>query len=299
MASKQAVERVLARFFEQVTAPSTPPRLRAAMQHAVFAGGGRVRPRLVLEVARACGRGNPALAEAAGASIEFLHCASLVHDDLPCFDDASIRRGRPTVHVEFGEELAVLTGDALIVAAFQILGATPEREPGQLARMLGIMSGAVGAVRGIVAGQAWESEPVPDLRQYHRSKTAALFEAATSAGAVAGGGDEDAWRKVGALIGEAYQTADDIGDVVGDPASLGKPVGQDAMLERPSAVVEYGLHGARERMRALVEQTIDAIPPCRDREAFADFARALATRLAARRRPPLRWDPAESAAVGA
>ena len=100
-----------------------PPLLAAAMRHAVFPGGARIRPQLCLAVARACGDAHPALADAAAAAIELLHCASLVHDDLPCFDDAATRRGQPSVHAAYGERLAVLAGDALIVLAFQTLAA--------------------------------------------------------------------------------------------------------------------------------------------------------------------------------
>ena len=111
--------------------PSAPPRLLAAMRHAVFPGGARIRPQLCLAVARACGDSAPALSDAAAVAIELLHCASLVHDDMPAFDDADTRRGQPTVHRLYGEPLALLTGDGLIVMAYQALahaGATVERD---------------------------------------------------------------------------------------------------------------------------------------------------------------------------
>src|SRR5271168_4620792 len=113
------IERALNTAIERAEGPGAPPRLAAAMRHAVFPRGARIRPRLCLAVAAACGDDHPAVSDAAAAAIELLHCASLVHDDLPCFDDAATRRGRKTVHVAFGEELAVLAGDALIVAAFE------------------------------------------------------------------------------------------------------------------------------------------------------------------------------------
>ncbi|MEE7477910.1 polyprenyl synthetase family protein, partial [Methylobacterium hispanicum] len=102
-------------------APGAPPLLAEAIRYAVFPGGHRIRPRLCLAVARACGDDDPEAADAAAVAIELLHCASLVHDDLPCFDDAPLRRGKPAVHVAYGPALAVLTGDALIVAAFEAL----------------------------------------------------------------------------------------------------------------------------------------------------------------------------------
>src|SRR5215470_14101640 len=115
------IERALRTAIGRADAVACPPKLAAAMRHAVFPGGARVRPRLCLAVAAACGDDDPDLSDAAAASIELLHCASLVHDDLPCFDDAITRRGRPSVHKAFGEPLAVLAGDALIVLAFQTM----------------------------------------------------------------------------------------------------------------------------------------------------------------------------------
>ena len=138
--------------------PSCPPLLASALRYAVFPGGHRIRPQIVLAVAMACGDPNPKHTDAAAAAIEFMHCASLVHDDLPTFDDAPIRRGKPTVHVEFGEPLAVLTGDALIVLAYETIARAFSADPRQLCDMINIVSRSVGAPGGIIAGQAWESE---------------------------------------------------------------------------------------------------------------------------------------------
>ncbi len=242
------------------------------MRHAVFGAGGRVRPRLVLAVSKACGRGDTNVAAAAAASIELLHCASLVHDDLPCFDDAAVRRGQPTVHVAFGEELAVLVGDALIAGAFEVLGRGCASKPSMLPPLLTTVARSVGAIRGIVAGQAWESEPSPDLRLYHRAKTGALFEAAVCAGALAGGGDPGAWLPVGSRLGEAYQVADDILDQVGSAASLGKPTGQDARNNRPSAVRELGFDRACERLESLFDSMFTCVPAVDGRQEFVHWA---------------------------
>jgi geranylgeranyl diphosphate synthase, type II len=227
----------------------------------VFPRGARVRPRLCHSVAAACGEDHPAATEAAGAALELLHCASLVHDDLPCFDAAETRRGRPSVHKAFGEPLAVLTGDALIVLAFQRLArlqCTPER----LATLTLTVARSVGVPLGIVAGQAWECEDKIDLVHYHRAKTGALFAAATVAGAASAGADCEPWRIVGEKLGEAYQVADDIRDAASDEEEIGKPVGRDLALGRPSAVIELGLDGALYRLHDLVRGAIDAIPPC-------------------------------------
>lgn len=248
-------------------ASGAPPRLVAAMRHAVFPAGGRVRPRLCLRVAEACASPTPPLAISAAVAVELLHCASLVHDDLPAFDDAPLRRGRPSVHRAHGEPLAILAGDALIVLAFEELAQTPS--PHLAATLLSVARG-VGVPHGIIAGQAWEGEPCVDLRAYHR-KTAALFEAAVGAGAAACGDDPARWLSLGARLGEAWQVADDLADALATPEVLGKPVGQDAARLRPSAVTELGVDVAAERWRRLVRAAADAVPPCRGRDALREW----------------------------
>ncbi|TPG58564.1 geranylgeranyl pyrophosphate synthase [Roseomonas nepalensis] len=239
-----------------------PPRLAQAMHHAVFPGGARVRPRLCLAVAAANGGAPAGVAEAAAAAIELLHCASLVHDDLPCFDDAATRRGRPSVHRAFGEPLAVLAGDALIVAAFQALLQGAAAAPAQLPLLMEVVCGAAGVPFGIAAGQAWECEEEADLSVYEQQKTGSLFAAAAVAGAAACGAPAEAWRPFGAALGEAYQVADDLRDALSDAAELGKPVGQDAAHGRPNAVRSFGVAGAVARLRDIAGQAIEAIPPC-------------------------------------
>ena len=174
------IERSLEGAVARAEAVGAPPRLTAAMRHAVFPRGARVRPRLCLAVAAACGDDAPGLTDAAAAAVELLHCASLVHDDMPCFDDAPVRRGRPSVHRAFGEPLALLAGDALIVLAFQTMARAGAALPARLVPVLEAVGGGVGVPHGIVAGQAWECEPLADLGEYHRQKTGALFAAAAA-----------------------------------------------------------------------------------------------------------------------
>jgi geranylgeranyl diphosphate synthase type II len=263
-------------------APGSPPRLAAAMRHAVFPGGARIRPQLCIAVARACGDDDPALADAAAAAIELLHCASLVHDDLPCFDDAPLRRGQPSVHAAFGERLAVLAGDGLIVLAYQTLGAAGGRSPARLIKLISTLSQGVGAPFGITAGQAWECEPRVALSDYQRAKTGALFAAATVAGAEAAGSSGDTWRALGEWLGEAYQVADDVRDVMADPVQLGKPTGRDAVLGRPSSAAEQGLLGAIAHFDQLVASAIEAVPPCRGASQLRALVRAEGERLVPR-----------------
>lgn len=262
----------------------SPPKLAAAVRHAVFPGGARIRPQLCLAVAQACGDDDPGLADAAAASIELLHCASLVHDDLPCFDDAPTRRGQPSVHRAHGERLAVLAGDALIVLAFEVLARAAPQSPQRLAGLMLTIARGVGMPHGIVAGQALECEPRVALTDYQRAKTGALFAAATAAGAEAAGASAGPWRIFGEWLGEAYQVADDIRDVVADPALLGKPIGRDVALGRPSSARELGLSGAIQSFDQLVAHAIGAIPRCRG----ADQLRAL-VRMEAERLVPLAW----------
>ncbi len=256
-----------------------PPRLAAAMRHAVFPGGARIRPQLCLAVARACGDGDPKLADAAAAAIELLHCASLVHDDLPCFDDAATRRGVASVHVAYGERIAVLTGDALIVLAYQYLAQSAVHAPQRLPRLMAVVSARVGAPHGIVAGQAWECEPFVALAAYHRAKTGSLFAACTEAGALAAGADPARWQAFGLCLGEAYQVADDIRDVAVTADLLGKPQGRDIALHRPSSATELGLSGAIAHFDLLLARAVEAIPRCDGAPALRALVRAESERL--------------------
>ena len=262
MTVSMRIEHALLAAVARAEVPGAPPRLAAALRHAVFPGGARIRPRLCLAVAAACGEDDPALSDAAAAAIELLHCASLVHDDMPCFDDAPTRRGKPSVHVAFGEPLALLAGDALIVAAFQTLAVGAAGSPRRLGALLHAVGDAAGMPFGIAAGQAWECEPEPDLSEYQRAKTGALFAAATVAGAAAAGAPAERWRALGEWLGEAYQVADDIRDATADPEALGKPVGRDLALGRPSAARSFGVAGARRRLQSLADEAVQAIPPC-------------------------------------
>lgn len=262
MNAVKRIERALHAAVAMAEMPGCPPKLAAAMRYSVFPGGARIRPRLCLAVAGACGEDQPKLVDAAAASIELLHCASLVHDDLPCFDDAETRRGKPSVHRAFGEPLAVLAGDSLIVLAFQLLVQNAAPSPSRLVPLVQTIGGSVGVPWGIVAGQAWECEDHADLAEYQLEKTGALFAAATIAGAAAAGAEAEPWRRLGERLGEAFQVADDIRDVIENAEDLGKPVGRDLALGRPNAAAQFGLDGAVQRLRRLADEAVEAIPAC-------------------------------------
>jgi len=275
----ERIRRALEQAVSQGEAQGCPPQLAGAIRHAVFPGGARIRPQLCIAVATACGDDEPELTDAASASIELLHCASLVHDDLPCFDDAAVRRGHSSVHRAFGERIAVLAGDALIVLAFQTLALGAARRPARLSRLIGTIGRGVGMPFGIVAGQAWECEPQVDLSDYQRAKTGALFAAATMAGAEAAGAEPEPWRAFGEWLGEAYQVADDIRDVVADPDVIGKPTGRDVALGRPSVAREFGLREAINRFEGLVASTAASIPDCRGAARLRTLVRFESERL--------------------
>lgn len=268
MDANRRIEQALDTAVAHAEAPGAPPLLAEAIRYAVFPGGHRIRPRLCLSVAGACGNDDPAAADAAAAAIELLHCASLVHDDLPCFDDAAVRRQKPSVHTAFGEPLAVLTGDALIVLAFETLARGATRHPVRLASLVGLVARAVGSPNGIVAGQAWESERNVGLTEYQQAKTGALFAAATVTGAAAAGAQALPWRLLGECLGEAYQVADDLRDVACRQEEVGKPVGRDVTLGRPNAAALLGMRGAVSRLRDLVREAMEVIPACPGADAL-------------------------------
>jgi geranylgeranyl diphosphate synthase type II len=279
MPHEDRIERALRASLAPGLLPGHPPRLAAAMQHAVFPAGARIRPKLALAVATACGEDDRDLSEGVAAAIELLHCASLVHDDLPCFDAAETRRGRPSVQRAFGERLAVLAGDALIVAAFEVLGGSARRHPSRLPLLLRTVCQGVGMPMGIVAGQAWECEPQLSLSDYQQAKTGALFAAATMAGAQAAGADGAPWRALGEQLGQTYQVADDIRDVMLDAGAMGKPGGQDVALGRPSTARELGLEGALAEFHRLVRATLLTVPVCPGASQFRQIIRHEANRL--------------------
>lgn len=273
------IEAALRGALAPVTGSAAPPKLAAALSHAVFPGGARVRPQLSLAVAAACGDDRPKLADAVAASIELIHCASLVHDDMPCFDDADVRRGKPTVHTAFSEPIALLAGDALITLAFENLARNAAAAPDRLAPLILALGQHTGMPGGICAGQAWESETTVDLSLYHRAKTGSLFVAATTMGAVAAGAEPDAWVELGARIGEAFQVADDLRDALLTAQELGKPVGQDAIHDRPNAVTILGVKGAVGKLHDILGGAISSIPSCPGEARLCEIVSAQAKRL--------------------
>ncbi|MCH2163751.1 MAG: polyprenyl synthetase family protein [Marinovum sp.] len=263
----------------QGRAQKTPSKLASALNYAVTPGGARIRPTILMSVAMACGDDKPRLTDAAATALELIHCASLVHDDLPCFDDADMRRGKPSVHRAFSQPLAVLTGDSLIILAFETLARTVSSSPERMAELISILARRSGMPDGICAGQGWESESEVDLAAYHQSKTGSLFIAATQMGAVAAGQEAEPWEELGARIGEAFQVADDLRDALYSEAQLGKPAGQDDLNGRPNAVSLLGVDGAMTRLKDILAGAIASIPSCAGEAQLAEMVRMYAEKV--------------------
>ncbi|KNG93730.1 polyprenyl synthetase family protein [Pseudaestuariivita atlantica] len=276
---KARIDAALTQAVRNAARQPAPSRLASALDYATTPGGARIRPTILMSVNGACGDDQPQLADAAAAALELMHCASLVHDDLPCFDDADMRRGKAAVHRAYSQPLAVLTGDSLIMLAFETLARAADAAPSRGLELLRILATRSGMPMGICAGQGWESEDKIDLRAYHMSKTGALFIAATQMGAVAAGQEAEPWEELGARIGEAFQVADDLRDALYDAETLGKPVGQDDLHGRPSAVAELGVDGAIRRLKDILSGAIASIPACPGEAALAHMVRAYAERL--------------------
>ncbi len=244
---------------------SWPARLHRGMRYAVFGGGKRLRPILVRAACRAAGGDVEAALEPACA-VELLHTYSLVHDDLPAMDDDSLRRGRPTVHVAFDEALAILTGDALLTLAFEVLASYPPGEGWASRRAAGValIARAAGSV-GMVGGQVEDIEGTgapPEaarLERMHRAKTGALLAASVELGALLAGappGRRAAFRRFGEQLGLCFQIADDILDLTGTAASLGKSPGKDAAAGKLTYPAVYGLAAARAEAERLAAQAV-------------------------------------------
>ena len=279
MRISEPIDAAITRAIDTGQDQTAPAQLSAALDYAVTPGGARIRPTILMSVAMACGDDRPALTDAAAAALEVIHCASLVHDDLPCFDDADLRRGKPALHLAYSEPLAVLTGDSLIIMAFQLLARAAGDAPERALRLIDILGTRTGMPFGICAGHGWESEPKINLSAYHQAKTGALFIAATQMGAVAAGQEAEPWEELGARIGEAFQVADDLRDALCDEETLGKPAGQDDLHGRPNAVATLGVKGAIQRFDDILGGAIASIPACPGEAALAQMVRAYADKL--------------------
>jgi geranylgeranyl diphosphate synthase type II len=219
------------------------------MRYSLLAGGKRIRPVLALATARALGTPTDAVLPIA-AAIELIHTYSLIHDDLPAMDDDDLRRGRPTLHVAHGEDVAILAGDALYAEAFRHVLTEQPGEPAHVLAALAHLAQATG-VNGMVGGQYLDvaSQDV-DLRELHALKTGRLIGASVECVLLIDGQDPQGWRPFTSELGVLFQIVDDILDVTGTDDALGKPQGSDERQGKRTYVSEFGLEGARTMAEA-------------------------------------------------
>ncbi len=263
-----------------------PSQLREAMRYSLLAPGKRLRPMLVLLAAEACGAAVESALPAASA-VEMVHAYSLIHDDLPAMDDDDLRRGRPTCHKKFGEATAILAGDALLALAFEVLaeGIQPPEVAARCCAALARAAGAcqlVGGQADDMIGAAEEAEPeetgIEVLESIHRRKTGALIGVSLRLGAMVAGADEareKALAEYGRRLGLAFQITDDLLDVNGDEAAVGKRLGKDSQQGKLTFPGLLGVDRSRRRAERLVQQARDALAPLAPRtvalEALASY----------------------------
>jgi len=249
-------------------AHAAPADLMQAMRYAVLDGGKRLRPLLVLAACEAVAGEQDEAALRAACAVELIHAYSLVHDDMPCMDNDVLRRGKPTVHVQFGSASALLAGDALQALAFELL--TPDEEAvsasrqARLCRLLARAAGCVGMAGGQAIDLASVGKPLTEdqLRQMHQLKTGALLQASVMMGAACGDASAQALQALqayGAAIGLAFQVVDDILDVTADSATLGKTAGKDQAQDKPTYVSLMGLERAHAHAQSLYQESLAAL----------------------------------------
>lgn len=258
------------------------------MRYALLGGGKRLRPLLVYASGLALGATLEKL-DAAAAAVEIIHAYSLVHDDLPAMDDDDLRRGRPTCHIAFGEATAILAGDALQALAFEVLAHDSSgHEPHAHIEMLRVLAAACGS-HGMAGGQAFDLEAVgkilslDELERMHTHKTGALIRASVQLGALAAGNRNETIRNAlehyGYCIGLAFQIRDDILDVEGDTAVIGKRQGADQARDKPTYPALLGIKESRLRLQQLTDQALGAIAPLGEAaKHLHDLARFVADR---------------------
>lgn len=282
MTDEVLLEWIEARLARAIDDLALAPRLDEATRYALLGGGKRLRPMLVLRACLAVG-GEAKDALEGAAALECIHAFSLVHDDLPAMDDDDLRRGRPTTHKVFGEDVAILVGDLLQCLAFELSLASPV-EPGAVAAAVGV------GTRRMIEGQVHDTiggfpeglvDELERLRLIHRCKTAALIQASCRVGAIVGEGDPEVLDRYGAAIGLMFQVVDDILDETQSTEHLGKTGGKDREAGKRTYPALLGLEESRREVERLESEALDALSGLGDR---AEPLRELARRLAVRTR---------------
>lgn len=255
-----------------------------AIEYSILNGGKRIRPVLALEFAKSCGGDRHACIPLACA-VEFIHTYSLIHDDLPCMDNDDMRRGKPSCHKQFDEATALLAGDALLTHAFSIISECDiDNDKKVLAiSLLAQNSGVNGMIGGQVIDILYENgnPTVKNLLKMYNLKTGALISAACIMGCICAGADDEkiaAASKYALALGTAFQIQDDILDIVGDEAKLGKPVGSDAYNNKTTYATLVGIEKAKNDVAKLTEMAISALEPFDDSEFLKELALSLVNR---------------------
>ncbi len=286
---KQNIVRVdqwLDRLLPRVETP--PAKIHEAMRYSVFAGGKRLRPILVIAAGELFAAPEAELLPTACA-LEMIHTYSLIHDDLPAMDDDTLRRGRATNHVVYGEALAILAGDALLTQAFIALSGYATTNDVRKVRVMAEVAQAAGTVRALIGGQVLDIEHEGDLtvtgaqlEDIHRAKTGALIRCAIRVGAIIGDASESelaALTEYSEKAGLAFQVADDVLDATATSEALGKTAGKDAAVNKATYTALYGVDGARRRAEQLCDEALAALQPIeRDAETLSALARFIIAR---------------------
>ncbi len=265
-----------------------PAKIHEAMRYSVFAGGKRLRSVLVIAAGELFAAPEAELLPTACA-LEMIHTYSLIHDDLPAMDNDTLRRGRATNHVVYGEALAILTGDALLTQAFIALSGYATINDGRKVRVIAEVAQAAGTVRALIGGQVLDMQHEGDLtvtgaqlEDIHRAKTGALIRCAIRVGAIIGGatkGELAALTEYSEKAGLAFQVADDVLDATATSEALGKTAGKDAAVNKATYTALYGVDGARRRAEQLCDEALAALQPIeRNTETLSALARFIIAR---------------------
>jgi geranylgeranyl diphosphate synthase type II len=246
-----------------------PPSIHKAMRYSVFAGGKRLRPTLCLEAGRLF-NGNEKTLLRVGSALELIHTYSLIHDDLPALDNDDLRRGKATSHVVFGEAAAILAGDALLTLAFEAIAGSSNGAANRTLQVIQELAHAIGTVKGMVGGQVVDLESndtngdAARLEYIHSAKTGAFIRAALRSGAILAGASPDDLTRItsyGEKIGLAFQIADDLLDVLGSQAELGKTIGKDEQQHKATYPALHGIEASKQIASRLVEEACGALEP--------------------------------------
>jgi len=265
-----------------------PPSIHQAMRYSVFAGGKRLRPTLCLEAGRLFSGDEKILLRVASA-LELIHTYSLIHDDLPALDNDDLRRGKPTSHVVFGEAAAILAGDALLTLAFEAIAGAGDGTAERTLHVIQELAHAIGTVRGMVGGQVVDLETTDStgdparLEYIHSAKTGAFMRAAVRSGAIMAQADQNDLARVtayGEKIGLAFQIADDLLDVVGSQAEVGKTIGKDEQQHKATYPALHGIEASKQIASRLAEEACEALEPY---GARAQVLRGIAQYIVGRR----------------